>query len=256
MLRLAKKLGPEYQDDPSLLHPLFARLPPLYPDTPDRLSPPQTTYHKQTEWNGFDDNEMNPYDPLPLSDLFSLTDSLMERYPWDGDWIRGKEIMGEASVVCSYDLEIGPLIRASRSPISSAEDHSETQEKEIETWTLKDAVKLINGEVILPGSSIDDDEEIDTPDIRPRRSTTFRLPRNTLGTSVAFAVVFLGIGMAVYSVKSGGLHPTWRAWWRVVISSWAGKRASTVWDVGLWYGVRDEWNKVGRFLRESLKGIL
>lgn len=31
---------PEAHDDPSLLHPLFARLPPLYPDTPDQPTPP------------------------------------------------------------------------------------------------------------------------------------------------------------------------------------------------------------------------
>lgn len=31
---------PEAHEDPSLLHPLFARLPPLYPDTPDRPDPP------------------------------------------------------------------------------------------------------------------------------------------------------------------------------------------------------------------------
>lgn len=31
---------PEAHQDPSLLHPLFARLPPLYPDTPDAPAPP------------------------------------------------------------------------------------------------------------------------------------------------------------------------------------------------------------------------
>lgn len=31
---------PEAHDDPSLLHPLFARLPPLYTDTPDQPTPP------------------------------------------------------------------------------------------------------------------------------------------------------------------------------------------------------------------------
>ena len=174
MLVLAAQLGSEAKSDPTLLHPLFARLPPLHPDTPDQPRP--TSLASTVE-------EPNPYSPLILSELFTLADALMMRHPWDGPVIRGREIMGPASVVCTYDRE--------------------TSEK----WSLDDASDCLHGEVVRPGAADVDEEEV--PERRVRRR---RLPRGVL-----LALVVLGVGVAVARYGSqGGLRITWRDWWRSV----------------------------------------
>lgn len=89
MLKLATEL--DYEEDPTLLHPLFSRLPPLYPDEPDSHAP--------------DSTPGNPYSPIPLSEAFAHADELMAKYPWDGPDLRGQEIFGEGSAVLSFDRE-------------------------------------------------------------------------------------------------------------------------------------------------------
>jgi hypothetical protein len=100
MLQLAKKLGSEAMDDPSLLHPLFARLPPLFPDTPSESTPVAKEINVSAD--AIKEDDANPYEPIPLSRIFELADELMTRFPWDSEDIRGREIMGTGSVVSSY----------------------------------------------------------------------------------------------------------------------------------------------------------
>ena len=190
MFTLAKTLGSEAREDPSLLHPLFARLPPLYPDTPDLPDPPTDAVKEKLDPS---DDEPNPYDPIPLSRIFRMTDDLLARYPLDGPLIRGGEIMGPHSVVCTYDAE------------------------PTESLPLCDAQKLVESEVILPGAT-EPDEEPAPPPIKH-----FRRPRSKIGTVMAVGVVVLGVGIAMYGLRADS-RSGWRGWWAAVVGSWVRSR--------------------------------
>lgn len=212
MMRLVKEMGQDAMDDPSVLHPFFARLPPLIADTPDTpeteasTRPQRPDFRSRTE-DGTDKNgDQNPYEPIALSTIFKVADDLMARYPWDGPLIRGHEILGEASSVVTYTQEDTP------------------------TWSLRAAENLVNGEVVRAGAAtLDDDSEEDeeeaiVPPIRPRRQFRIRLPRNRVGTLVAFGVILLGVGIAVYGSRSGGPRSNWARWWSVVIRDAVSRR--------------------------------
>nr|XP_031862305.1 uncharacterized protein CI109_002270 [Kwoniella shandongensis]KAA5529377.1 hypothetical protein CI109_002270 [Kwoniella shandongensis] len=225
MSQMAKDLGSEYHEDPSLLHPLFVRLPPLYNDTPISPNPPATGTTCQAD--SFVEEDANPYDPIKLSELFKLTDSLMERYPWGGEVIKGKEILGEGSVVCSYDIEMSNV-----------------------HWSSQDALALIDVGVVQPGAGmLDDEDEDETPlSLRPTRRRLFlRLPKQKLSTILALGVVILGVGMAVYGVKAGGPEAKWGRWWGMVIRGWVGKESGR-------FG--DGWARLIGFVSRSLRDVV
>jgi hypothetical protein len=197
MLKLVRNLGSEAEDDPSILHPLFARLPPLFADDPDTASPLVDGGRQSL---GGMDEEKNPYNPIALTTIFKITDDLLARYPWDGPIIRGSEIMGEASSVNTYTRE-------------AADD-----------WDLEQAESLVNGEVIKPGADmLDEDDEEATPSLAPRLPRRLRLPRNKLGTMVAVSVVLAGIGIAIYGTRSGGPRSNWTRLWSVVLRDWTSR---------------------------------
>lgn len=218
MLELAKKLGSEAEDDPSLLHPLFARLPPLYPDTPDLAHPPSGLGGTS------DEDDPNAYRPIPLGQLFSLADDLMEKWPWDGEVIRSKEIMGEGSVVCTYELES----RGSR-------------------WNLRGALDCIDQDVVKPGAGATDDEVEEVP-IRRRPAGRVRVPRNKLGTTVALGMLILGLSMAILGVGAGGPRSDWARWWVMVVRTWGGKSEK----LGVTEGYSRLIGYVGRTMRDLL----
>lgn len=207
MLRLVKETGQEAMDDPSVLHPLFARLPPLIADDPDTTSASMGEKQVNTEGaNGYDDP--NPYEPIMLSTIFRITDDLLARYPWDGPLIRGTEILGEASSVNTFSREMN------------------------DSWTLKEAESLINGEVIKPGADMLDEEEDEKElPIPARKRTSIRIPRNKIGTLVAISVVLVGMGIAVYGARSGGPRSNWARWWSVVVRDWVSRSHSGVGSV-------------------------
>ncbi|KIR52495.1 hypothetical protein I315_05104 [Cryptococcus gattii Ru294] len=200
LFEFAKKLGREYQEDPSLLHPLFVRLPPLYPDTPPSPNPPMSPLISPSKLE-LHDPDVNPYSAIRLSDVFQLADRLMEEYPWDGSLIRGGDIMGPGSVVVTYD-----------------------QEWSEEGWTPEKALKYVDVDVVQPGAAVmDEDEPVPSPISRRVTNPDLWkvLKRVKPSTLVALGVVFLGVGMAVYGVKLGGRSVTWR---RVVAGIWQGAR--------------------------------
>ena len=188
MFRLAKSLGSEAREDPSLLHPLFSRLPPLYADTPSSCVPEKS-----------DDN---PYDPIAISTVFTITDQLLARYPWDGKDIRGHEIMGPGSVSNTYADETA--------------------------YTLKQAEKFSNKDVVLPGAT--EPDPIPVPE-QPRRKSRSR--PNRKGTAIAVGILAIGIGVAVYRSR-GGIQGARVAWWTAFIRSYA----SRVHKEGLWQSMK------------------
>ncbi|WVR09158.1 hypothetical protein IAU60_006220 [Kwoniella sp. DSM 27419] len=209
MLGLARQLGDEYQEDPTLLHPLFVRLPPLYDDKP--FDPDPSAFHTAapTATSHVEDDSPNPYKPIKLSELFQLTDSLMEEYPWDGDAIRGREILGEGSAVVSYPAE------------------------KDDEWTPEQALAKIDTDVMRPGAGTavddeDEDEELPTSPVPVRKGPSLRIPRRKLNTLVAVGIVVLGVGIATYGVRAGGRDASWGGWWRAVIRSWMGREGGQV----------------------------
>lgn len=202
MLKLVREMGQEAMDDPSILHPLFARLPPLVADDPDTQTLGAMELGEKGIVGGNDMDEPNPYEPIALSTIFRIADDLLARYPWDGPIIKGKEILGDASSVMTYPRELES------------------------DWTLKLAETLVNGEVIKPGADmLDEEEEEDPLPIRKARSRKLRvrIPRNKAGTLLAVGVVLFGVGIAVYGARSGGPRSNWARWWSVVLRDWVSR---------------------------------
>ena len=191
MLQLAQNLRAEIRDDPSSLHPLFARLPPLHPDTPEGCLPLSIT-------DADDEMDPNPYDPIPLSQVFNMTDDLLARFPWDGKVIRGKEVMGPASVLYTYDEETP----------------QENAEKGTDGLSLETGAGMVNQEVVRSGAAEINDEEVEQPSRLPMSwRSMLRMPPSRIGTVLAVGVVFVGIAIAAFGIRTGGTHRGWAGWW-------------------------------------------
>jgi hypothetical protein len=212
MARLVKQLGPEAQRDPSLLHPLFARLPPLYCDTPDAPTPP-TTAPPPTSPHA----EPNPYTPIALSTVFKLADKLFAKFPPDGPVTRAHEVLGQGSMVRTYSRERD------------------------EDWGLRDAEAAIDSDVILPGGDEADEDASLVPDCRlsPRRL-------DHLSTAVAVGIVVVGIGAAVLGWQGRHADPQWARFWGMVATQAAAKSNSLI---NSWVAVNSYFT---RTLREVL----
>ena len=155
LFELAKGLD----EDPTSLHPYFARLPPLVADTP--LSPPPVSHPLSLDEIHELKPDSNPYDPLYLSTLFQAADSLMAEFPPEHPSIRLSEIMGPDSMVRTYDTE----------DIATAED-------------------LIHSDNILADAPESDDEAEPEPASRSQPSRS---------TAVAISIVLISIGIALYT---------------------------------------------------------
>lgn len=202
MLELVKQMGQEAMDDPSVLHPLFARLPPLLADDPDLRHTDKVGAGAGAQADT--DNDPNPYEPIALSTIFGIADDLMARYPWDGPVICGNEILGEASCVLTY-----------------AREHDDP------TWSLKLAETLVTGEVVKPGAGMPgDSEDEDEDDSQEKKPVRVRRPRNKIGTLVAVGVVLVGIGIAVYGTRSGGPRSNWIRWYSAVLGDFVIRRSN------------------------------
>ena len=222
MFRLAKQMGEDAEDDPSLLHPLFARLPPLFADTPDQ---PLASEPDENVESGNHD-EPNPYTPIPISQIFAITDELMARFPWDGSMMRGEEVFGAGSAIRTYERE--SLV-------------------EQDEWSLAAAEAMVDVDVVMPGGTEPDEEEgEELPPQMTRKVTRRRINRS--GVALAAGVALLGIGIAVYGFKANGSRPGWVGWWTTVWKSWAGKN-----------GLEESfgaWRRVLRYVGRSLKEVL
>lgn len=200
MFRLAKQKGGDAEDDPSLLHPLFARLPPLFADTPHQPSAPVS--EERVGSDNFD--EPNPYDPIPISRIFNITDELMARFPWDGPIMRGKEVLGPGSAIRTYENEL---------TMGNGE------------WSLKAAEAMVDVDVMMSGGTEPDEESEEEDEILPSKKVGRPAIRRGKGSGMTLAVgiAVVGIGIALYGFKAGGSGAGWSAWWAMVVRSWAGK---------------------------------
>ncbi|CAK9782930.1 hypothetical protein CC85DRAFT_308742 [Cutaneotrichosporon oleaginosum] len=194
MLKLAAALGPEARLDPSLLHPLFQRLPPLYADTPEEPRPPPD-FHPPEHGAKYD--EPNPYAPIALSGIFQLADKLQAKHPFDGSRIRAHEVLGPGSVVRTYARELGDSLNHN----SELDDGEMDEKAALKGWTLADAEACIDKDVVLPGGSEldDDDETVPWPDRLGELARSQRVV-----TALTLGVLFLGVGAALY--RSSGRY--------------------------------------------------
>lgn len=220
MLDLAQDLGDEAKGDPTLLHPLFARLPPLYADIPgtdhDPLSlqsqqpnPGQShapaTGRPRADWKHGNEPEINPYDPIPLSSIFDLADKLMLRHPWDGAEIRGREIMGPGSVLCTYERELDQSRGRGDGDVAGGG----RREERIKVM-LDEAEQLVDVQVTVLGVADSEDEqeeeegESSSSISRIRKFKRLRIARatNKLGTAIAVGVLLVGIGIALHGGRA------------------------------------------------------
>ncbi|BEJ11669.1 hypothetical protein CspHIS471_0201290 [Cutaneotrichosporon sp. HIS471] len=207
MLKLAADLGPEVRLDPSLLHPLFQRLPPLYSDTPDEPKPPPGFHDPNAEARGKFD-EPNPYTPIALSGIFQLADKLQAKHPFDGSRVRAHEVLGSGSVVRTYVFEIGEQL----------DEQAKVDEKAaLKAWTLADAEACIDKDVVLPGGDqLDDDEPVPWPDRLGGLARSRRIV-----TTITIGVLLIGVGAALY--RSTGRY-RFVTWWTTFMRrdiSWA-----------------------------------
>ena len=234
MLKLAKELGSEVDNDPSLLHPLVSRLPPLYADTPSNPVPPSSPTSSSAQIalpgnaNGDADGsfeEPNPFQPIPISRILSLAEGLLARFPFNGDVVRGTQIMGKDSAINTYTSD-------------EQDARADTPDTAQRSVTLQDLEQCVDRDVILPGASEPDDEpSIQKTRPRPsdalarsRRRWLFRRSLLSMRSfsakeALAFGVVVIGVGIAFYSLRgpAGGARAGWAGWWASITRSWVRK---------------------------------
>jgi hypothetical protein len=125
-----ERLAGTVEDDPGILHTNLSVLPVLIADEPGGggFSPKhedeagkedgqgkdqtekleqerrETDLNVKVDDNAYISEENNPQEPILLSELFKLTDSLFSSYPPGHPKIRASEILREKSVIWTYEL--------------------------------------------------------------------------------------------------------------------------------------------------------
>lgn len=214
------KLAPTMDDDPGIIHTNLALLPPLIADNPG--DSPKTEDSEQIQAREaaiklMDDSTVypevegpNPHEPIILSELFTLTDSLWARFPLHHPEVRADEIMASGSAIFTY----GKLEKELKS--QAATDDAGSPDKQssqgIASWV---SVGPFNEEdiVVVPAP---DDSEDDEPSAQPLLNQNpnklqDQLRRRLFGrTSLALLVLVLGLGIAAYQTRhKRGLTGLW-----------------------------------------------
>lgn len=207
------KLAHTLEEDPGIIHTNLALLPPLIADNPGDLptiKDEEATRAREAAIKMMEDSTVypdtegpNPHQPIILSELFALTDSLWTRFPLQHSSVRADEIMAGQSVIFTYsdlerDVMTGPTKDADRPGISLSKD--------IATWV---STGPFNEEdvVVVPAPDDSEDDEplaIPTPIIRkPLRPNHIQLGRRLAGrTSLAIFVLVLGLSIATYQART------------------------------------------------------
>ncbi|KAI5452337.1 GTPase-activating protein gyp8 [Naganishia albida] len=206
------ELAHTLDDDPGIIHTNLALLPPLIADNPGNLPSIKDEEEKRAREAAIklmedstvypDPDGPNPHQPIILSELFALTDSLWTRFPLHHTSVRAEEIMASQSVIFTYsDLE---------SDLISGTDELDLSK----TGSLGDIAAWVstgpfNEEdvVVVPAPDESEDDEplpMPTPAIRkPRRSEYTKLGRHVAGrTTLAIVVLVLGLSIAAYQART------------------------------------------------------
>lgn len=202
------KLAHTLEDDPGIIHTNLALLPPLIADNPGDLpsiKDEEETRAREAAIKLMEDSTVypgtegpNPHQPIILSELFALTDSLWTRFPLRHASVRADEIMASQSVIFTYsDLELN---------LMSGDDKGTGLFGDIAKW-VSDGPFNEEDVVVVPAPNDSEDDEpspIPTPVIRkPTKPTYTKLGRRLAGrTSLAIFVLVLGLSIAAYQART------------------------------------------------------
>jgi hypothetical protein len=206
------KLAHTLEEDPGIIHTNLALLPPLIADNPGDLptiKDEEATRAREVAIKLMEDSTIypdtegpNPHQPIILSELFALTDSLWTRFPLQHVSVRADEIMASQSVIFTYsDLE-------HELQTGNAKDPAQTGRipKDIATWVSTGPFDEEDVVVVPAPDDSEDDEPvaIPTPVVRkPLRPKHTQLGRRLAGrTSLAIFVLVLGLSIAAYQART------------------------------------------------------
>ncbi|KAJ9102638.1 hypothetical protein QFC19_004747 [Naganishia cerealis] len=213
------KLASTLEEDPGIIHTNLALLPLLVADNPGDAPQAKTNLEASGSavFEPLEDSTIypttdgpNPHEPIVLSELFALTDSLWTRFPLQHAAVRADEIMASRSAIFTYrDLE------ATLETCNSAVDEEKTRKTDVDddvtTWV---SMGTLNEAEVVVMPSPDDSEDEEPPDVPAhvtRRSFILKdtpLKRRLVGrTSLAIVVLILGLGIAAYQARTKRGHP-------------------------------------------------
>lgn len=240
------KLAHTIDEDPGIIHTNLALLPPLIADNPG--DPPniqslEEARAREAAIQLMEDSTVypvaegpNPHEPIILSELFALTDSLWTRFPLQHAAVRAHEIMASQSAIFTYsDLE-EELVKTG---VTKESDSPMTNVQVIATW-VSDGPFNEADVVIVPAPDDSEDEELPslpTPAIRKTfKSKHIQLSRSLAGrTSLAIFVLVLGLSIAAYQARTKrGLSGLWAFPGLLLDAGTKALRHSRAGTVGSW----------------------
>jgi hypothetical protein len=217
------KLASTLEDDPGIIHTNLALLPPLMADNPG--DPPQgeatLKSARLAALEPLEDSTIypttdgpNPHEPIVLSELFALTDSLWLRFPLKHAAVRADEVMASRSAIYTYsDLE--STLQVSNVDAEETKTRATNATDAIAAWVSKGALNEAEVVVVPSLDDSDDEKPSDIPAHVTRKSPNRRngdlLRRRWVGrTSLALMVLLLGFSIAAYQARiKRGLPGLW-----------------------------------------------
>lgn len=214
------KLAHAIEDDPGIIHTNLALLPPLIADNPGDSSKSPDTDEKRAREAAIklmEDSTVypeiegpNPHEPIILSELFTLTDSLWTRFPLEHSAVRAHEIMADRSAIFTYENLEKQL---DSEPETDKDGPAEKQSfEEIASWVSHGPFNEEDVVVVpAPDDSEDDEPSIPPPIHRNTFKSQNQLRRKLFGrTSLAILVLVLGLSLAAYQARHRrGLSGLW-----------------------------------------------
>ncbi|KAJ9119738.1 hypothetical protein QFC22_003448 [Naganishia vaughanmartiniae] len=216
------KLASTLEDDPGIIHTNLALLPPLLADNPGD-SPRANAVNgaaRPAALEPLEDSTIypstdgpNPHEPIVLSELFALTDSLWSRFPLQHAAVRADEIMASRSAIFTYrDLE--STLEAGNSDADETKPRTMNATDDIAAWVSTGPLDEAEVVVVPSLDDTDDEKPTDVPAHVTRKSFNRKgdlLRRRWVGrTSLAIVVLLLGLSIAAYQARTKrGLPGLW-----------------------------------------------
>ncbi|KAJ9097220.1 hypothetical protein QFC21_004889 [Naganishia friedmannii] len=216
------KLASTLEDDPGIIHTNLALLPPLMADNPGDPPRMKSTIEaaRLAALEPLEDSTIypttdgpNPHEPIVLSELFALTDSLWLRFPLQHAAVRADEIMASRSAIFTYrDLE--STLETGSVNADGTKIRSMNATDDIAAWIATGPLNEAEVVVVPSLDDSDDEKPLDVPAHAIRKSFNRKsdlLKRRWVGrTSLAIIVLLLGLSIAAYQARTKrGLPGLW-----------------------------------------------
>jgi hypothetical protein len=211
------------EEDPGIIHTNLALLPPLIADNPGdspKLMNAEEARAREAAIKLMEDSTVypeiegpNPHEPIVLSELFTLSDSLWTRFPLEHSEVRAEEVMASRSAIFTYEELEKQLDTGSASATDQTAAHRpNTSSEEIASWVSTGPFNEEDVVVVpAPDDSEDDEPPIPPPVNRKTLKSQNQLRRKLVGrTSLALLVLVLGLSIAAYQARhKRGLSGLW-----------------------------------------------